>query len=427
MPLTAAMTGFQRSLVFGPSRLPGSSWWNGELVKPMPPSAVPSPTMLLRSRPVQNARSPAPVSTMTRTSSSVRSRRHNADSSSSIRPSNAFMTSGRLSVTQPTPSRTSKLTVSTRRRYLTPRQIKFRPVADFLKGKVVAVTGAGRGIGRAIALACAAEGASVIVNDYGVSIDGSEPTSDIADDVVREIEAAGGTAVAVADDISTMGAGERIVQTAIESFGRLDGAVCVAGILRERMLFNMSEDEWDAVIATHLKGTFTVFRAASAVMRKQEGGGSLVAFTSGVGMWGSVSQANYAAAKGGIVALMRSAAVGLQKYGVTANCIAPVANTRMAANVPGGTAETGEPEDIAPMVVYLLSDAARDFTGQTYTVVGGKVALWSQPREIREVTKDGRWTPEELAKVLPDEVGIDRMPMFEYIEMMQKKAAASQS
>jgi NAD(P)-dependent dehydrogenase (short-subunit alcohol dehydrogenase family) len=299
------------------------------------------------------------------------------------------------------------------------------PVTDFLKGKVIAVTGAGRGIGRAVALACAAEGASVVVNDYGVSMDGSEPSSDVADAVVREIEAAGGSAVAVADDISTMAAGERIVQAAVGSFGRLDGVVCVAGILRERMLFNMSEDEWDGVIATHLKGTFTVFRAASAVMRKQEGGGSLVAFTSGVGMWGSVSQANYAAAKGGIVALMRSAAVGLQKYAVTANCIAPVANTRMAANVPGGTAETGEPEDIAPMVVYLLSDAARDVTGQTYTVVGGKVALWSQPREIREVTKDGRWTPEELAKVLPDEVGIDRMPMFDYIEMMQAKAAAA--
>lgn len=300
-------------------------------------------------------------------------------------------------------------------------------MTDFLEGKVVAVTGAGRGIGRAVALACAAEGASVVVNDYGVSIDGSEPSSDVADAVVREITDAGGTAVAVADDISTMQAGERIVQTALDNFGRLDGVVCVAGILRERMLFNMSEDEWDAVIATHLKGTFTVFRAASAVMRKQEGGGSLVAFTSGVGMWGSVSQANYAAAKGGIVALMRSAAVGLQKYGVTANCIAPVANTRMAANVPGGTAETGEPEDVAPMVVYLLSDAARDITGQTYTVVGGKVALWSQPREIREMTKDGRWTPEELAKELPDRVGIDRMPMFEYIEMMQQKAAAQQS
>jgi NAD(P)-dependent dehydrogenase (short-subunit alcohol dehydrogenase family) len=298
-------------------------------------------------------------------------------------------------------------------------------VTDFLKGKVVAVTGAGRGIGRAIALACAGEGASVIVNDYGGSMDGSEPSSEVADSVVAEIEAAGGQAVAVADDISTMASGERIVQTAIDTYGRIDGVVCVAGILRERMLFNMTEEEWDAVIATHLKGTFTVFRAASAVMRKQEGGGSLVAFTSGVGMWGSVSQANYAAAKGGIVALMRSAAVGLQKYGVTANCIAPVANTRMAANVPGGTAETGEPEDVAPMVVYLLSDAARDITGQTYTVVGGRIALWSQPREIKEMKKDGRWSVEEIAEQLPASVGVDRMPMFEYIEMMQKRGRGS--
>lgn len=294
-----------------------------------------------------------------------------------------------------------------------------------LQDKVIAVTGAGRGIGRAVALACAAEGAAVIVNDYGVGIDGSEPSSDVADAVVAEIEAAGGTAIAVADDIATMDAGERIVATAVDKFGRIDGAVCVAGILRERMLFNMSEEEWDGVIDTHLKGTFTVFRAAAAVMRKQEGGGSLVAFTSGVGMWGSVSQANYAAAKGGIVALMRSAAVGLQKYGVTANAIAPVANTRMAANVPGGTAETGEPEDIAPMVVYLLSDAARDVTGQTYTVVGGKVALWSQPREIRSIVKDGRWTAQELAEKLPAAVGSDRLPMFEYMEMMQRRGRGS--
>jgi NAD(P)-dependent dehydrogenase (short-subunit alcohol dehydrogenase family) len=300
------------------------------------------------------------------------------------------------------------------------------PPVGFLDDKVIAVTGAGRGIGRAVALACAAEGAAVIVNDFGVGIDGSEPSSEVADAVVAEIEAAGGTAIAVADDISTMEAGERIVSTAVDKFGRIDGAVCVAGILRERMLFNMSEEEWDGVLDTHLKGTFTVFRAASAVMRKQDGGGSLVAFTSGVGMWGSVSQANYAAAKGGIVALVRSAAVGLQKYGVTANAVAPVANTRMSANVPGGTAETGEAEDVAPMVVYLLSDAARDVTGQTYTVVGGKVALWSQPREIRTIVKDGRWTPQELADKLPAAVGVDRMPMFEYIEMMQKKAAAQQ-
>jgi NAD(P)-dependent dehydrogenase (short-subunit alcohol dehydrogenase family) len=299
-------------------------------------------------------------------------------------------------------------------------------MAGFLDGKVVAITGAGRGIGRAVALAAAAEGAGIVVNDFGVSIDGTEPTSEVADAVVDEIVAAGGTAVAVADDISTMEAGERIVQTAVDKFGRLDGVVCVAGILRERMLFNMSEEEWDAVLQTHLKGTFTVFRAASAVMRQQKSG-TLIGFTSGVGMWGSVSQANYSAAKGGIVSLVRSAAVGLQKYGITANAIAPVANTRMSANVPGGTAESGEPEDIAPMVVYLLSDAARDVTGQTYTVVGGKVALWSQPREIRSIVKEGRWTPQELADKLPGAVGVDRMPMFEYIEMMQKKAATEKS
>ncbi len=295
----------------------------------------------------------------------------------------------------------------------------------FLENKVVAVTGAGRGIGRAIALACAAEGASVVVNDYGVSIDGAEPTSEVADAVVRMIEDAGGTAVAVADSVATMDGGARIVQAAVDKFGRLDGAVCVAGILRERMLFNMSEQEWDSVLETHLKGTFTVFRAASAVMRQQKSG-ALVGFTSGVGMWGSASQANYASAKGGIVALVRSAAVGLQRYGVTANAIAPVANTRMSANVPGGTAETGEPEDVAPMVVYLLSDAAREVTGQTYTVVGGKVALWSQPREIRSMYKEGRWSPQELAEKLPAAVGTDRMPMFDYIEQMQKKAAAQQ-
>jgi NAD(P)-dependent dehydrogenase (short-subunit alcohol dehydrogenase family) len=295
-----------------------------------------------------------------------------------------------------------------------------------LENKVIAITGAGRGIGRAVALACAEAGATVIVNDYGVSMDGSEPSSDVADAVVKEIEAAGGTAIALADDISKMAAGERIVSTAVEKFGRIDGVVTVAGILRERMLFNMTEEEWDSVIQTHLKGTFTVFRAASAVMRKQEGGGSLVAFTSGVGMWGSIGQANYAAAKAGIVGLMRSAALGLMKYGVTANAIAPVASTRMQANVPGGTAETGEPEDVAPMVVYLLSDAARDITGQTYTVVGGRIALWSQPRETKEITTDGRWTPEELAERIPADVGIDRLPMLDYMDMMKARAAAAE-
>ena len=175
--------------------------------------------------------------------------------------------------------------------------------------------------------------------------------------------------------------------------------VAVAGILRERMLFNMSEDEWDAVIETHLKGHFTVFRAASAVMRKQEGGGSLVAFTSGA-FAGSVAQANYASAKGGIVSLVRSAAAGLNRYGITANAVAPVARTRMSANVPMDLAEMGDPEDVAPMVVYLLSDRAKHVTGQVYTSVGPKIAVWNQPREVRAMYADGRWTPEEIAAAL---------------------------
>lgn len=243
-------------------------------------------------------------------------------------------------------------------------------MGNFLAGKVVAVTGAGRGIGRAVALAAAAQGARVVVNDYGVSIEGGEPSSEIAESVVKEIEAAGGEAVAVADDISTMAGGQRIVDTALARFGRIDGVVCVAGILRERMLFNMSEEEWDPVVATHLKGTFTVFRAASAVMRKQQGGGTLVGFTSG-NHQGSVAQANYSAAKGGIISLVRSAALGLHKYGVTANAVAPVARTRMSANVPMELKEIGEPEDVAALVVYLLSDRAREekITGQVYTIM----------------------------------------------------------
>lgn len=298
-----------------------------------------------------------------------------------------------------------------------------KDVAGFLQDKVVAVTGAGRGIGRSIALLSAAEGAKVVVADYGVSMDGSEPSSEVADEVVAEITAAGGQAVAVASDVSTMDGGAAVVQAALDRWGRIDGAVCVAGILRERMLFNMSEDEWDDVVRVHLKGTFTVYRAASAVMRKQEGGGALVGFTSGVWALGSTAQANYAAAKGGIVSLTYSAALALDRYGVRANCIAPVARTRMSANVPMDLAEIGEPDDVAPMVVYLLSDAARDVTGQVYTVVGGKIAVWSQPAEVREMRKDGRWTPAEIAEQLPERVGVEKLPQLEKVNQMRQAAA----
>jgi NAD(P)-dependent dehydrogenase (short-subunit alcohol dehydrogenase family) len=288
----------------------------------------------------------------------------------------------------------------------------------FLDGKVVAVTGAGRGIGRAVALACAAEGAAVVVNDYGVSIDGNDPTSEVADQVVQEIVDAGGKAVSNASSVTTMDGGASIVQTAIDTFGRIDGVVCVAGILRERMLFNMSEEEWDPVIETHLKGTFTVFRAAAPVFRQQKSG-TFVGFTSGA-FAASVAQANYSAAKGGIVSLVRSAAAGMYKYGVTANCIAPVAKSRMSGNVPFGI-EMGEPEDIAPMVVYLLSDASREVTGQVYTVNGGKIAVWNQPHEVREMRKNGRWSPEEIAQRF-DEVGQEPMEILERLKAMEDAA-----
>src|SRR5258706_6139728 len=263
-----------------------------------------------------------------------------------------------------------------------------------LDDKVIAITGAGRGIGRAVALACAAEGAAVIVNDYGVSIDGNEPSSEVADGVVAEIKAAGGRAAANAQSVTTMEGGASIVNDAVTNFGRIDGVVCVAGILRERMLFNMSEDEWDPVIETHPKGTFTVFRAAAPIFREQKSG-TLIGFTSGA-FAASVAQANYSAAKGGIVSLVRSAAAGLYKYGVTANCVAPQAKSRMSGAVPMDF-KMGEPEDVAPLVTFLVSERARHITGQIYSINGGEIGVYNQPVVVRTMKKDGRWTAEEIA------------------------------
>lgn len=287
-----------------------------------------------------------------------------------------------------------------------------------LDGKVIAITGAGRGIGRAVAEFCAGEGASVVVNDYGVSIDGNEPTSEVADEVVATIHAAGGQAVANASSVTTMDGGASIVQTAIDSFGRIDGVVAVAGILRERMFFNMVESEWDPVIETHLKGTFTVFRAAAPHFKEQRSG-AYVAFTSGA-FAGSVAQANYAAAKGGIVSLARSVAAGMYKYGVRANVIAPVAKSRMSGNVPFGV-EMGEPEDVAPMVGFLLSDQSKDVTGQIYTANGGKIAVWNQPAEVREMRTDGRWTIDEIARRF-SEVGQEELALIRVLA--EREAAA---
>lgn len=291
-------------------------------------------------------------------------------------------------------------------------------MGSYLGRKSVAITGAGGGIGRAVALACAAEGANVVVADYGVGLAGEDPSSEVADAVVAGIRAAGGTAVAVADTVTTMEGGRRIVQAAVDRWGRIDGVVCVAGILRERMLFNMAEEEWDAVVETHLKGHFTVFRAATEVMRQQRSG-TLVGFTSGA-FAGSVAQANYSAAKGGIVSLVRSAAAGMYRYGVTANCIAPVARTRMSEKVPTEL-EMGEPEDVAPMVVFLLSDRARHVTGQVFTANGPRIAVWNQPVEVREMRTDGRWTPEQIEARF-DEVGVEPMAIIDRLEEMKRAA-----
>ena len=298
-------------------------------------------------------------------------------------------------------------------------------MTSFLEGKTIAVTGGGRGIGRSVCLAAAAEGANVVVADYGVGMDGAEPSSEVADSVVAEIEAAGGTALAVAGDVSTMEGGAASVQAAVDTYGSIDGVVCVAGILRERMLFNMSEDEFDAVVARPPQGH--VHRVPGRLGRHAQAGVGLAhrLHLRRVSM-GSVAQANYAAAKGGIVSLTYSAAVGLSRYGVTANCIAPVARTRMSANVPTALAENGDPEDIAPMVVYLLSDQAKEVTGQVYSVVGGKIAVWDQPEEVRAMYKNGRWTPEEIAATLPGTVGTERLKMFDMIEASRKAAAAGE-
>ena len=290
-----------------------------------------------------------------------------------------------------------------------------------LEGKTIAVTGGGGGIGRAVSLACAAEGANVVVADYGVGLDGSNPSSEVADAAAAEIRVAGGEAVSLAGDVSQFDVGTEIVEAACDRWGSIDGVVCTAGVLRERMLFNMSEDEWDHVVAVHLKGHFNVYRAALARMRKQPSGGSLVGFTSGA-FSASTAQANYSAAKGGIVSLTRSAAMTAASIrlrggpSINANCIAPTARTRMSENVPFEI-ETGEPEAVAPMAVYLLSDAGRDINAQIYTVVGPRISVWNQPEEVRSMWSAGdRWTPAEIAEYLPRTIGQEPNPMIADLE-----------
>ncbi|HYB42598.1 MAG TPA: SDR family NAD(P)-dependent oxidoreductase, partial [Candidatus Methylomirabilis sp.] len=277
-------------------------------------------------------------------------------------------------------------------------------------GKVAVVTGGGTGIGRAVSIGLAAAGAAVVVNDYGVGVDGRDPSSEPANEVVGVITRAGGRAVASPESVATMAGGRNVVNLALKEFGELHILVCCAGILRERMIFNMSEEEWDAVIAVHLKGHFTVMQPATRHMREKRAG-RIITFTSTAGLEGSPGQPNYSAAKEGIVGLTRSSALAMAKYGVTVNCISPTADTRMTQRLPDerrGQA-MAPPEAIAPVVTFLASDRASHITGQVIGVRGNDVSLFSHPAPIRQVTSREPWTPEALADVYDRALGQDRL------------------
>ncbi len=290
-----------------------------------------------------------------------------------------------------------------------------------LDGKVAAVTGAGRGIGRAVAKALAAQGAAVVVNDLGVTVDGRKEPSTPSLDVVNEIKAAGGTAVASGVDIATVQGGEDLVNQAVREFGKLDILVNVAGILRDKMIFNMTEEEWDEVIRVHLKGHYCTMRPASAHMRERKQG-RIINFSSGAAL-GAPGQPNYAAAKAGILGLTYSSAVALAKYNITVNAIMPGASTRMTDSIPRGrmpgmsfpeskdAADTiFDPANVAPVVVFLASDEAQYVNGQVIGAMGYRITRYSHIEPERVLMGDKPWTPERLAASFKSALGTDMKP-----------------
>lgn len=273
-----------------------------------------------------------------------------------------------------------------------------------LEGKVAIVTGAGNGIGKAIATEMARAGAAVVVNDIGVSLTGDGGSDSPATQVVKEIEGAGGTAVANTDSVSSWESAKNIVAAATENFGRLDIVVNNAGILRDGLFHKLPPEEWSAVIDVHLNGTFFVSRAAAEVFRAQESG-AYVHMTSTSGLIGNLGQSNYSAAKMGIVGLSKSIALDMNRFNVRSNCIAPFAWGRMTENIPAKTPEQIErveklkqmtPDKNAPLAVFLGSDAAGDLTGQIFGVRKNEIMLFSQSRPIRTVHRDEGWTPEAV-------------------------------
>ncbi len=290
-------------------------------------------------------------------------------------------------------------------------------MSGVVDGRVVIVTGAGRGIGRAHALAFAAEGAKVVVNDIGAGIDGSATGESPAERVVAEIVAAGGEAVVNGDDVADWAGAENLINTAIGTYGRLDVLVNNAGFLRDRMLVGMSEQEWDAVVRVHLKGHFATLRHAAAYWRAEAKAGNpvdarIVNTSSGAGLQGSIGQGNYAAAKAGIAEMTIQAAAELKNYGVTVNAIAPAARTRMTVGAGGAMAEAMAapeegfdamaPENISPLVVWLGSTESKDVTGRVFEVEGGKITVAEGWRHGPTQDKGARWEPKEIGPVVAD-------------------------
>ncbi len=285
-----------------------------------------------------------------------------------------------------------------------------------LSNKVAVVTGSGRGLGLAYAKALAADGAAVVVNDVD---------ADAARAAVKEIEAAGGRAVAEVAAVGTTDAADALVRRAVDSFGRLDVMVTNAGVLRDKVLWKMSDEDFDTVVQIHLRGTFTCGRAAAERMREQGEGGRIIVAGSPAGQRGNFGQTNYAAAKAGIAAMVRTWSMELARANITANAIIPVAATAMTKTIPAFAPHVealeqngtplpdalrkgegfGTPEDVAPLVVFLASDAAAGITGQCIGIGGDKLALWSHPQEISVAYADGGWSAEAIAAAWPVSVG----------------------